>query len=196
MSEFAQRIKKFRTLKGFTQRELANILNVSQNAVYNWENGKREPSIDMIEKIAQALDVKIVDLVDSIYMPDYAKTEEFAEMERYSNAFDGVIAILKSIYGDVTKHEYDYDHKDRLGYGTIHYYTVGSGQNKFILHQEDIRNLLNYAETSFPFIVNSLKDTRPEKEIIKDLCEKNEEILQGLIDGSIEATRIIDHNEE
>lgn len=51
MSKFAERLKQLRTDHHVTQTTLANFLNVSQNAVHNWENGKREPSIDVIAEI-------------------------------------------------------------------------------------------------------------------------------------------------
>lgn len=52
MARFPQRLNQLRTTRKVTQKELADYLHVSQNAVFNWENGKREPSIDVIEKIA------------------------------------------------------------------------------------------------------------------------------------------------
>lgn len=52
MARFPQRLNQLRTTRKVTQKELADHLHVSQNAVFNWENGKREPSIDVIEKIA------------------------------------------------------------------------------------------------------------------------------------------------
>lgn len=52
MDGFPQRLKQLRTIRKVTQKELADYLHVSQNAVFNWENGKREPSIDVIKKIA------------------------------------------------------------------------------------------------------------------------------------------------
>lgn len=52
MPNFACRLKQLRTKNKITQKELAKFLNVSQNAIFNWENGKREPSIDTISKIA------------------------------------------------------------------------------------------------------------------------------------------------
>lgn len=52
MSNFARRLKELRTEKNVSQYELANFLHVSQNAIYNWENKKREPNADMIKKIA------------------------------------------------------------------------------------------------------------------------------------------------
>ena len=36
--------------RGLTQTALARELQVTQNAIFNWENGKREPSMEMIRK--------------------------------------------------------------------------------------------------------------------------------------------------
>lgn len=64
MSNFPEKLKSLRLKKGLTQEKLANSLNVSQNAVYNWENGKREPSLEMIRKISKILGVYMSDLID------------------------------------------------------------------------------------------------------------------------------------
>ena len=45
------KIKEYRTKKGLTQKELAENLNVTFQAVSRWENGEVEPSIDTIRKI-------------------------------------------------------------------------------------------------------------------------------------------------
>lgn len=52
MTIVSQRIKDLRKKNGMTQKELAEILNVSQNAVYNWENDKRIPNADIVKQIA------------------------------------------------------------------------------------------------------------------------------------------------
>lgn len=57
MSEFENRLKKLREDAGITQKQLACSLNVTQTAVNYWENGKREPNVDMIRKIADYFDV-------------------------------------------------------------------------------------------------------------------------------------------
>lgn len=63
MSNFANRLKKKRLSANITQKQLANFLNVSQNAVFNWENGKRQPSFEIIEQIACFLDVSPSELM-------------------------------------------------------------------------------------------------------------------------------------
>lgn len=57
MPNFACRLKQLRIENKITQKELATLLNVSQNAVFNWENEKREPSMDTILKIANYFNV-------------------------------------------------------------------------------------------------------------------------------------------
>ena len=46
--DFATALKTIRKEKGYTQSSLAKELNVSQNAVYNWENRKFNVSMDYI----------------------------------------------------------------------------------------------------------------------------------------------------
>ena len=59
MPYFSNRLKELRTGNALTQKELAAKLNVSQNAIFNWENGKREPSIDMLKQIADFFGVSL-----------------------------------------------------------------------------------------------------------------------------------------
>ena len=52
MSVFSERLKQLRTKRKMSQQQLANVLHVSQNAVFNWENEKREPSFETVQKLA------------------------------------------------------------------------------------------------------------------------------------------------
>lgn len=54
-----ENIKKIRQDKGLSQKELANRVNVSQSAIYYYESGKREIRLDMLEKIAVALETPL-----------------------------------------------------------------------------------------------------------------------------------------
>ena len=46
-----------------TQQELAEKLNVTRQAVSNWENGKTQPDIDMLQNIAGELQITIEELI-------------------------------------------------------------------------------------------------------------------------------------
>ena len=45
-------IKQLRTSRGLSQVELAKKLSVTKQTVSNWENDNIQPSIDMLEKLA------------------------------------------------------------------------------------------------------------------------------------------------
>ena len=56
-------IKKYREEKGLSQQELADCLNVTRQAVSNWENGKTQPDIETLHNISMTLEVTIEDLI-------------------------------------------------------------------------------------------------------------------------------------
>lgn len=58
-----QTIKNLREKKGFTQAELAEKLGVSSKAVSKWETAKGLPDITLIETIANALSVSVMELM-------------------------------------------------------------------------------------------------------------------------------------
>lgn len=56
-------IKGRRTLKGITQEELSNKLNVSKQAVSKWERGKSFPDVGLLLDLSKELDVSVNDLL-------------------------------------------------------------------------------------------------------------------------------------
>lgn len=60
-----ENIKKYRKINGLTQSELAKKLNVTTRTIQNYESGNREPSFDMLVRIAVNLNVNVKSLVDS-----------------------------------------------------------------------------------------------------------------------------------
>lgn len=55
-------IKNCRESRGMTQAELAEILGVSDKAVSKWETGRSYPDISLVEPIAKALGVSMIEL--------------------------------------------------------------------------------------------------------------------------------------
>lgn len=51
------RIKEARKDKGYTQRQLAELINAKHNSISNWENNQNKPDPDTIELICGILDV-------------------------------------------------------------------------------------------------------------------------------------------
>lgn len=56
MEDLASNIARFRKRRGLTQRELADRLNVSFQAVSKWENGLTSPDVATLGDLAAALD--------------------------------------------------------------------------------------------------------------------------------------------
>ena len=58
-----QTIKNLREKKGFTQAELADKIGVSGKAISKWETAKGLPDISLIESLANALSVSVMELM-------------------------------------------------------------------------------------------------------------------------------------
>ena len=63
--KFGTFISTLRKEKGWTQRDLAEYLNVTDKAVSKWERGLGFPDIKTIEPLSDALDVSILEIMRS-----------------------------------------------------------------------------------------------------------------------------------
>lgn len=61
--EFGAFIAQLRKEKNLTQKELADQLHVTDKAVSKWETGKGFPDLKLMEPLAQALGVTLVELI-------------------------------------------------------------------------------------------------------------------------------------
>ncbi len=59
--KFGQKVKELREQKGFSIEQLANISNVDRNYISDIEKGKRNVSIEIMEKIIFALDTDFIE---------------------------------------------------------------------------------------------------------------------------------------
>ncbi len=115
---FAIRLKELRTKKNsLTQAKLAEIMNVSQQAVGLWERGKNMPSHELVAKLAAYFNVTtdyLLGLSDQPQghqadspatarqqqpqiQPDTLTPEEAALVEAYRNANDRDKSIVDTI---------------------------------------------------------------------------------------------------
>ena len=62
----SQNIKILRMQKGLTQKELADLLHVTSQAVSRWEKGDVEPSIDTINNMAKIFEVSTDEIINGI----------------------------------------------------------------------------------------------------------------------------------
>ena len=57
-------IKKYRKERGMTQLELSQASGVNFSLLRNYEIGNRKPKIEQLKKIANALDVSLIEFLD------------------------------------------------------------------------------------------------------------------------------------
>lgn len=63
--KFNDRLKTLRDDRGFTQRQLAEVLNITVSSVSHYENGSRQPGIEVLIRMADVLNVSVDYLVGS-----------------------------------------------------------------------------------------------------------------------------------
>lgn len=54
-----EKIRTLRTKKGLTQKQLGDLCGMADSAIRRYENGRANPKIETLQRIAAALDVKI-----------------------------------------------------------------------------------------------------------------------------------------
>lgn len=58
-----EKIKELRKREKLNQEEFGKKVGISKNAVWNYENGKREPSLEILTKISKAFDMSLLEIL-------------------------------------------------------------------------------------------------------------------------------------
>lgn len=91
MSNFAENLKSYRAKKGFSQEGLAKAIGVHATHLSRYERGLSMPSIEVVQKISDILQVSIDQLVhgSSQYQIDHAfKDRELLELFKRVQMFN------------------------------------------------------------------------------------------------------------
>ncbi|MDI1473749.1 helix-turn-helix domain-containing protein [Streptococcus taonis] len=97
MEKFHEKLKVLRKKKGLTQKSLSNMLNISQGAYAQWENGKREPNFEKLSMLACIFDVSI-DFLLSEYL-EISKETYLKLKEEKKNLFSVRLKELRLQHG-------------------------------------------------------------------------------------------------
>lgn len=65
MKQYARAIKQIRKERGLTQKELAEIVHVSQQAIARYEKQKADPTLEVLQAISEALGVPLSYFLDA-----------------------------------------------------------------------------------------------------------------------------------
>lgn len=92
------RLKEIRTAKGLTLKDLADITSMSYVYINDIENHKKNPSVESLYKIAQALNVNISELLGE---SNFTSTPLTKEQQDIINSTDNLtteqLLLLKQI---------------------------------------------------------------------------------------------------
>lgn len=72
-----ERLKKLRMNAKLTQKDVADIMNVTPQTISKWELDLSEPSIDMMKELSALYGVKVDDLLDSYKTTPYENQSNF-----------------------------------------------------------------------------------------------------------------------
>lgn len=161
-----ENIKEIRKEKRLTQKQLGDKCNINESNIRKYENGKQNPKFETLQKIADALEVPIQQIYGFMPIDLYKTTEEYKTTMKRVKAYESILDILRHIYGNIEEKNVESE------YGETPYYLVGKGKDSFVLYEGNIDKLTDYACSCIPFMVEEMKDTRPEQEIIEEIVSE------------------------
>lgn len=97
---FANNLKKLRTEKGLSQRELAERLYVTRTSVNRWECGNRLPDAEMITRLPKILDVDVGTLLSAAAQSDESPNVIMVDDNKI--ILTGGLPILKEVMPNAT----------------------------------------------------------------------------------------------
>jgi len=174
---FANRLQTAMTLRDISAAELARITETPESVVSQYRSGRYKPRQKRLERMAEALRVSIpwlmgcdVPMVETKPWAEFVNSEEGRTLERLSGAQEGVVAILAEMFNGA---ELKFVHQLGTRFETS-YYWLGRDANAFALHDKDVKDLHEAAKSLFAPLVERIKDSRPEAEIIDELQHPSE----------------------
>lgn len=89
-----EKLIEFRKIKGYSQQEVADLIDVSRQTISNWESNQGAPTIEKAKQLAELYQISLDDLVGS-------DVEVMTKHKSISSLFKHIIGKECSIeYGD------------------------------------------------------------------------------------------------
>lgn len=102
--EIGRKIREVRKSKDLTLKQLATAVGFSEQAISQYELGKRPITIGTLRKIATALDVHISELVSPDLLDDMESSEEYEQQKRFERAIEELEDADFTVYQDEKDH--------------------------------------------------------------------------------------------
>lgn len=86
--KIGKRIRKYREACGLSQKQLGDLINVSNNRISNWEQGINRPDADILADICRALKVSPSELLGVRLSEDDFSAHEINLIKAYREKTD------------------------------------------------------------------------------------------------------------
>ena len=90
-------IKYYRLMRGLTQSELAEMVNVSEKTISSWEVDRTEPSMAYVEHLSVALDIPKSVLIGEELNKEQLSAKEIAVLTAYRESSKELRTAVEAI---------------------------------------------------------------------------------------------------
>ena len=97
---FAETLKRLRSEKGLSQRDLAERVYVTRSTVARWENGSRLPDAAMLSRLSACLDIDVGALLSTVMESD--ETPNVIMVDDRKIILTGGLAVLEVVMPNAT----------------------------------------------------------------------------------------------
>ncbi|NMA50501.1 MAG: helix-turn-helix transcriptional regulator [Mollicutes bacterium] len=95
---FGQKLKEIRKRFGLSQEQLAEIMNVSRQAITKWENDNGLPDISNLQELSKVFGVTIDYLLDNDNQLPALKMKKKLDKAKYKNRLNMNLQVLKDYF--------------------------------------------------------------------------------------------------
>ena len=102
--DIGNQIKKFRTERGYTVNKLANLAGISQSYLRDIELGKKDPTVETLSYICDALQISLADFFNDYYYNSISGDPLLSEIYRLTPAQrEALTNFLHSLLSPLSK---------------------------------------------------------------------------------------------
>ncbi len=110
METLGSRLRKLRLQQGYTQKHVADVLNISEGSYSNYETDKRQPNYDMLRRIMDLYNVSAEYIFGQVEYPFVPSP--FEEEEEDMIMYRLIPEPSHSFIRDIIIHEYKRNKKE------------------------------------------------------------------------------------
>lgn len=168
LMNISEKIKWLRKNKKISQRELAQKTGLSIGSIQGYEQGRYNPKLETVLKIADALEISPNVFYDDLSQEERESILETKARKADRDNFDSVVNILRNLNDSHSL----YNKEDDC-------YIFGTGDNAFVLKSKSVRALQKAIESFIPCITEQLKVMEPVPKILESMFGNEENCIRA-----------------